>query len=99
MDTKYLAPSPDDLKSMICGIIDRVMDGGRAKHGEHIWFLKETVRHHADRASRHALTASMRWEGDESSVSDGETAIDHMERSIVRGLFALAKMRNIPYGH
>jgi len=95
MDTKHLAPSPDCLKAMVCSLIDSVMDGGRAKHGEHIWFLKETVRHHADRASRHALTASMRWEGDETSVSDGETAIDHMERSIVRGLFALAKMKSI----
>ncbi len=91
------APEPEELKDLICECIDRVMRGGKAKHGEHIWYNKETIRHHSDRAARHAITASMRWEGDEPTSVDGEDGIDHMERSIIRGLFALAKMKAAVY--
>jgi len=91
------APEPNELKHLLCEVIDRVMCGGKAKHGEHIWYNKETVRHHADRAARHSITSAMRWEGDEPSSVDGEDGIDHMERAIIRGLFALAKMHAIVY--
>ena len=91
------APEPVELKALVCEMIDRVMQGGKSKHGEHIWYNKETVRHHADRTARHAITSSMRWEGDEPVSVDGEDGIDHMERAVIRGLFALAKMKAIVY--
>jgi hypothetical protein len=91
------APEPDELKALMSEMIDRVMKGGKSKHGEHIWYNKETVRHHADRTARHAITSSMRWEGDEPISVDGEDGIDHMERAVIRGLFALAKMKAIVY--
>jgi len=91
------APEPDELKELVNEFIDRVMMGGKAKHGEHIWFTKETIRHHIDRVTRHSVTAAMRWEGDESPAVDGEDGIDHMERAVIRGLFALAKMRQAVY--
>lgn len=91
------APEPSELKALMSEMIDRVMKGGKSKHGEHIWYNKETVRHHADRTARHAITSSMRWEGDEPISVDGEDGIDHMERAVIRGLFALAKMKAIVY--
>lgn len=91
------APEPAELKALMSEMIDRVMKGGKSKHGEHIWYNKETVRHHADRTARHAITSSMRWEGDEPISVDGEDGIDHMERAVIRGLFALAKMKAIVY--
>jgi hypothetical protein len=95
--SQHRAPEPVELKALVCEMIDRVMKGGKFKHGEHIWYNKETVRHHADRTARHAITSSMRWEGDEPISVDGEDGIDHMERAVIRGLFALAKMKAIVY--
>lgn len=95
--SQHRAPEPVELKALMCEMIDRVMRGGKAKHGEHIWYNKETVRHHADRVARHAITSSMRWEGDEPNSVDGEDGIDHMERAVIRGIFALAKMHGIVY--
>jgi hypothetical protein len=91
MDT-HEPPSPDQLKTITDDIIDRIYAGGLAKHGEHIWFNRETVRHHTDRATRHIATAMMRRDGNECPEIDGECAIDHLERAIIRALFAVVKV-------
>ena len=89
-------PTPNELSAITADIIERIYAGGLAKHGEHVWYAKETWRHHTDRAIRHLCTSAMRRDGNESCDSDGETAEDHLERAIVRALFALVKLR---HGH
>lgn len=86
-------PTPAVLKEIAGDIIDRIYAGGLAKHGEHIWFHKETVRHHTDRASRHIATANMRRDGNESPELDGEDTVDHLERGLIRTLFAVVKVK------
>jgi len=90
------APTAEELKSFVGDMIDRVYDIGLKKHGRHKWFHGETVRHHVDRSIRHAATAMMRRDGNESCEIDGENEVDHMERSIIRGLFAIVKLK---FGH
>ena len=87
------APSADELKTLVGDMIDRVYEIGLKKHGRHKWFNGETIRHHVDRSIRHAATAMMRRDGNESCDIDGENQMDHMERSIIRGLFAIAKLK------
>ena len=84
-------PSSAQLAAIAEGIITRIMDGGRTKHGEHIWHDRETVRHHADRVHRHLATAMMIRDGNEP-LRDGEDEIDHLERAFVRLLFTLYKV-------
>jgi hypothetical protein len=92
MDT-HEPPSPETLKAITGDIIDRIYAVGLKKHGEHIWFHKETVRHHTDRAARHIATAMMRRDGNESPDIDGEDTVDHLERAVIRGLFAVVKVK------
>lgn len=89
-----LAPTAEDLIEIVSDMIHRVYAVGLKKHGEHKWYYGETVRHHVDRSVRHASTAMMRRDGNESVEVDGENAADHMERSIIRGLFALVKIKD-----
>lgn len=88
------APTAEELKAIINAIIDKVYAIGLKKHGEHKWYYGETVRHHVDRTIRHCSTAMMRKDGNESVDVDGEDDKDHMERAVIRGLFALVKMKN-----
>lgn len=88
------APSAAELKAIISNMIDRVYEIGLKKHGKHKWYFGETVRHHTDRAIRHISTAMMRRDGNESVDIDGENCQDHIERGIIRALFALAKIRD-----
>lgn len=86
-------PSPGVLKGITGDIIERIYAGGLAKHGEHVWFHRETVRHHTDRATRHIATANMRRDGNESCELDGEESVDHLERALIRTLFAIVKVK------
>jgi hypothetical protein len=86
------APSADDLKAVVFNMIERVYEVGLKKHGKHKWYYGETVRHHTDRAIRHISTAMMRRDGNESIEVDGENCQDHLERGIIRALFALSKV-------
>lgn len=86
-------PTPEKLSETARDLIDRIYAGGLSKHGEHVWFHRETLRHHTDRAIRHLCTANMRRDGNETLAVDGENAEDHLERAIVRALFALVKLR------
>ena len=88
--------SPRTLAALAQDVIERTMAGGEKKHGRHVWFDRESVRHHLDRVARHAITAAIRHADDEAEM-DGEDAVDHLERAIVRGLFALAKIRAVRY--
>jgi hypothetical protein len=90
------APTADELKTLVGDMIDRVYEIGLKKHGRHKWFHHETVRHHVDRSIRHAATAMMRRDGNEPCDIDGENEVDHMERSIIRGIFAITKLK---FGH
>lgn len=86
------APSTEEMQALAAEVVERLMAGGKAKHGAHIWFERETVRHHVDRVARHATTAMMIRDGNEP-IRDGEDAVAHLERAVVRGLFALAKVK------
>jgi hypothetical protein len=86
-------PTPSVLKGEAADIIERIYAGGLAKHGEHVWYRRETVRHHTDRATRHIATANMRRDGNETCETDGEDTIDHLERALIRTLFAIVKVR------
>jgi len=85
-------PTPEALKAISGEILDRIYTVGLAKHGEHIWFRRETVRHHTDRATRHLATANMRRDGNEPCL-DNEDTVDHLERALIRTLFAIVKVR------
>jgi len=89
---KDAAPSVPELQTDACEIIARIMAGGKAKHGEAVWFHRETVRHHADRVQRHVGTAMMIRDGNEP-IRDGEDEVAHLERAFVRCLFALQKVK------
>lgn len=88
------APTADELKAIVSNMIERVYEIGLKKHGRHKWYYGETVRHHTDRAIRHISTAMMRRDGNESVEVDGENCQDHLERGIIRALFALTKIRD-----
>lgn len=87
------APTQAQLCAIATGIITRIMEGGEAKHGAHVWHDHETVRHHADRVHRHLATALMIRDGNEP-IRDGEDDIAHLERALVRLLFTLYKAKH-----
>jgi hypothetical protein len=86
-----MTPSIYDMGTLAYTIVSDVMEGGLAKHGAHVWYEGETVRHHVDRGIRHACTGMGLRDGNMDPVG-GEDAIAHMDRAIVRLLMARAKI-------
>jgi len=91
-NSTYTVPSTEEVAAGAAEIVREIMAGGAAKHGAHIWFSEETVRHHTDRVARHLMTAMMIRDGNQPIIDDEDT-LDHLERAVVRLLFAIHKVK------
>jgi len=93
-------PSTGELAKAAAEITWRILKNGSAKSafGEWLERDKPTYDYHLCRAIRHAVTAQMQIHLNEPEPDhNGETAIDHLERAIVRALFAWFQLqRKLP---
>lgn len=94
-DQKHV-PSIAEMASAAAEITWRIMSNGSAKSsfGEWLYKDKPTYDYHICRAIKHAVTAQQQIHLNEPQPdNNGETAIDHLERTIVRGLFAWFQLK------
>jgi len=94
-DPKH-APSVAELSKAVGEITSRILINGSAKSAFGEWLHKDkpTYDYHICRAIRHAVTAQMQIHLNEPQPDhNGETAIDHLERAIVRALFAWFQLK------
>lgn len=90
------APSVSELAKHASEITSKILTNGSAKSafGEWLHTDKPTYDYHICRAIRHAVTAQMQIHLNEPQPDNkGETAIDHLERTIVRALFAWYQLK------
>ena len=89
-------PTIAELGDAASDIVWRVMGkgSGKSRYGE--WFTVDKPIHdyHIARAIRHLSTAQMQLHKSVPSPDEsGENALDHLERALVRALFAWAQLK------
>jgi hypothetical protein len=95
-DEAVTPPSIEELGKAAEDIVWRVMGKGSTKSAYGEWFHVDKPVHdyHIARAIRHLATAQMMLH---KSVpmpdGEGEDAMDHLERAVVRALFAWAQVK------
>ena len=89
-------PTIGELGEAAAEIVWRVMGKGSQKSAYGEWFQqdKPTYDYHIQRAIRHNATAQMQIHLNTPQPDEnGETALDHLERAVVRSLFAWAQLK------
>jgi hypothetical protein len=89
-------PTIGELGEAASEIVWRVMATGSDKSPYGEWFQRDkpTYDYHIQRAIRHNATAQMQIHLNHPQPDHGgETALDHLERAIVRSLFAWAQLK------
>lgn len=96
MSNEHNVPSIAEMSKAVAEITWRIMSNGSAKSafGEWLYKDKPTYDYHICRAIKHAVTAQQQIHLNEPQPdNNGETAIDHLERTIVRALFAWFQLK------
>lgn len=89
-------PTIEELAKEASDIVWRIMGKGSDKsaYGEWYWKDKPIFDYHITRAIKHAVTAQQQIHLNHPSPDEGgETSVDHLERTIVRALFAWAQLK------
>jgi hypothetical protein len=93
-DEAVTPPTIEELGKAAEDIVWRVMGKGSAKSAYGEWFSLDRPIHdyHISRAIRHLATAQMMLhKSTPCPDGEGEDAIDHLERAVVRALFCWAQ--------
>lgn len=94
MDQDKIAPPIIDVASETHTTICRIMDKGSDKSVFGQWFHTDSRRYNADRLIGHVAQAMMQIDGNRPSPdANGEDAIAHLERALVRAAFLLYKTK------
>lgn len=89
-----LVPAIGDVVAEAEEVISRIMNKGSDKSIFGQWFHTDSRRYNADRLVAHVSQAMMQIDGNRADPDmAGETAIDHLERAVVRAIFLLYKTR------
>ena len=92
MDQDKIAPSVTDVANEAFSVICRIMDRGSDKSVFGQWFHTDSRRYNADRLIAHVSQAMMQIDGNRPNPdANGENAIAHLERALVRAAFLLYK--------
>jgi hypothetical protein len=89
-------PTIEELGKAAEDIVWRVMGKGSEKSAYGEWFNVDKPVHdyHIGRAMRHLSTAMLQLQKSTPCPDNqGETATDHLERAVVRALFAWAQVK------
>ena len=89
-------PTIEELGKAAEDITWRVMGKGSEKSAYGEWFMVDKPVHdyHIGRAMRHLSTAMLQLQKSTPCPdNNGETALDHLERAVVRALFAWAQVK------
>lgn len=93
---KEVVPSVIELATAAYDITLKIVSNGSSKSSFGEWLNKDkpVYDYHISRAIRHAVTAQMQIHLNEPQPDvNGETAADHLERVIVRALFAWFQLK------
>lgn len=89
-----LAPSIPEVVRIASDTITRIMLRGSTKSVFGQWFSVDSRRYSADRCLSHLAQAMMQLDGNRAKKdANGEDAIDHLERALVRLVFVLCKTK------
>ena len=95
-DETMKSPTIEELGKAAEDIVWRVMGKGSDKSAYGEWFHVDKPVHdyHIGRAMRHLSTAMLQLQKSTPCPDNqGETATDHLERAVVRALFAWAQVK------
>ena len=95
-DEAMTPPTIGELGEAAADIVWRVMGKGSDKSAYGEWFHVDKPVHdyHIGRAMRHLSTAMLQLQKSTPCPdNNGETAADHLERALVRALFAWAQIK------
>ena len=95
-DEAVKPPTIEELGKAAEDIVWRVMGKGSDKSAYGEWFHVDKPVHdyHIGRAMRHLSTAMLQLQKSTPCPdSNGETALDHLERAVVRALFTWAQVK------
>jgi hypothetical protein len=89
-------PTISEMGEAASEIVWRVMGKGsdKSSYGEWFWKDKPTYDYHITRAIKHAVTAQQQIHLNHPCPDEsGENALDHLERAVVRALFAWMQLK------
>ena len=91
-DRELLGPAIVDVAMKAASTVERIMSRGSDKSVFGQWFHTDSMRYNADRCINHLATAMMQFDGNRPNPdAQGENAIAHLERALVRAAFLLFK--------
>jgi len=94
MDQDQVAPKIEAVVAEVMETIYRIMSKGSDKSVFGQWFHTDSRRYNADRLINHVTQAMMQIDGNRTNPDQaGESALDHLERAVVRAAFLLYKTR------
>lgn len=94
MDQDKIAPPIEDVAGETSDVIRKIMSKGSDKSVFGQWFHTDSRRYNSDRAISHITQAMMQIDGNRPSPdTNGEDAIAHLERALVRAAFLLYKTK------
>jgi hypothetical protein len=92
MDQDKIAPTIEEVATVAFSVVSRIMDKGSDKSPFGRWFHTDSRRYNADRLIAHVTQAMMQIDGNRPNPdTNGEDAIAHLERALVRAVFLLYK--------
>lgn len=83
-----------ELQNLGADVLMDVIGNNAASHGGHAEWLSRTPNYHLRKSSKHALAAQAILDMYESP-RNGEGAVEHIERAVVRSLMALRRYRDM----
>jgi hypothetical protein len=87
-------PAINEVADTAWDVIHRIMSKGSDKSVFGQWFHTDSRRYNADRCINHICQAMMQLDGNRPAKdANGEDAMDHLERAMVRAAFLLFKTK------
>ena len=91
---EFTGPAIIEVANEAMTTVMRVMDKGSDKSSFGQWFHVDSRRYHSDRIVSHVSQAMMQLDGNRQSPDhNGEDAVAHLERVLVRAAFLLFKVK------
>lgn len=90
----FTGPAIMEVASEAMTTVTRIMDKGSDKSTFGQWYHEDSRRYHSDRIAAHVSQAMMQLDGNRPNPDqNGEDAVAHLERALVRVAFLLFKVK------